>query len=527
MALPEDRKFATFRRGKVRDDIILARFRNSLRGKINPDTGQEFTEEEIAIITQEDSRFFVEADAIDLYGQAIQARGLWLVDQLHPERAASEMLHSLHGRLWAPNGLLVATGGSGPVLAKGTPGTIYVGSTTVGDPSASRARDPAGKRYQVLVTGVAASNGQVTLQMQAIDTGDATNPAAGTVLTWINPPIGTNPQASVTTKFTGGFNQETEFEFAKRITRRIQSKPGSGNNAQFRDWAIQASNAVEDAFVYATALHAGSVIVVPVQKRGETVGPLARIPSVGTLGAVSGYLTPPSSPVVPQGSTHVLVTPPRAVYSSFAMTLSMPKGSPAGWADSNPWPTWSAGFQAGPTINLVNSQTSFQVVTDVLLTASGVNAPKLMLWDRTTSKFFELDVASVTNTTGNNHTIVLNTAPQGLTIATGQVLSPLNRKAVALGNAFQAFFDELGPGELVPATDARYVRAKRYPYAENEYPTHAGQNIISRLDDYLGGAVTGAELKYSSLTNPVVPSEQTIVLGPYMLALGQVGVYPF
>jgi hypothetical protein len=527
MPLSDERKFVTFPRGKVRDDIILARFRNSLRGKINPDTNQQFTEDEIAIITQEDSRFFIEADAIDLYGQAAQQRALWFADQVRPERAASGWLKGVHGKLWLPGGLLPATGGSGPVAAKGSPGTIYVGSTTLGDPTATKARDPSGKRYQVLVTGVANGSGNATLQLQAIDPGSATNLAPNTLLTWISPPIGTDPTATVSTAFSGGFDLETEFEFSQRIMRRISNQAGSGNNSQFRLWASQASNAVQDGFVYASALHAGSVIVCVVQKRGNAIGPLGRIPSFGTLTAAAGFLTPPNSPVVPQG-VHVLVVPPNSEQSDLIMRLAMPKGSTAGWTDVTPWPTYTPAFPQGVRVTSVAGMpTYFDVQTDnILLSATGTNVPALALWDVTNSRFVELDVLSVVWQSANTHRITLNSPPAGFTIATNQVLSPGNQKADTIAEAFQAYFDSLGPGELLAETNPRYVRAKRFPYSDLEYPTRAGQSVIATLDDYLGGALSEGDLEYISKTTPTIPAVFATALGPNLLTLGRVGIYP-
>lgn len=533
MALPEERKFVTFRRGKVRDDIILARFRNTLRGKLNPDTGNPFTEDEIAIITQVDSRFFIEADAIDLYGQAVQQRAVWFADQVRPERAASEWLRNVHGKMWLPEGLLPASGGSGPVLATASPGTVYPGSTTLGDPLATFARAPSGKRYQVLVTTAADAQGEARLVMQAIDPGDDSDLLAGTVLTWINPPINSDPQASVEENFTGGFDQETEAEFAQRILRRMRAKPGAGNGPQFRLWAQQVSNAVQDAFVYMGALHAGSVIVCVLQKRGSTQGPLARVASVGTLANVTSFLVPPTSPVVPHGA-HVLVVPVNPQPTDMIMTLSMQRGTSGGWTDIDPWPRFTAAFEEGVKILSVVTQSSFVIQTDspprpgmspgsVL---SGVNAPSLMVWDPDISRFETLNVDSVTYDGGNDYSVVLNTEPTK-TLVAGDVISPNNERSQVLAETFEGYFDELGPSELVETTDTRFVRAARYPRPDQEYPLRAGQSVIARLDDQLGGALADAELKFITQNTPDIPPETIIVNGPNILTLGNVGIYAF
>lgn len=530
MARPDERRFVTFARGKVRDDIILARYRNVLRSKVNPDSGQMFTEDEIAVITQEDSRFYVEADAIDLYGQAIQQRAIWFADQIRPERAASEYLNSFHGALWLPEGKLGATGGSGAVTVTGSPGTIYVGSSVLGDPTANVARDPAGKRYQVLITkSIPLSGSNTVIAMVAIDSGSVTNLVAGTELTWVNPPIGSQPTATVLESFSGGFEAESDAEYAKRIQQRIRNKPGAGNNAQFRLWSQQASNAVEDAFIYATAFHHGSVLVVITQKRGTTEGPNARVASIGTLANVTSFLVPPTTPVVPHG-THVVVAPVVPEPVDLAMKLAMPQGSSGGWTDVDPWPRYSTTYPQGVRVTTVVSPLVFRITTDEILEGaplSGVNAPAMAVWNKNKSRFESLDVASVANFAGDVWTVTLNNAPS-FTIALGDAISPKNERALVVAEAFEAYFDELGPGEAVDSDNIRFVRCARFPRPDQEFPIRAGQGVIARLDDQLGGALSDAELSYISQTEPTIPNEvDELVNGTNILTLNILGIYAF
>jgi hypothetical protein len=530
MARPDERRFVTFQRGKVRDDIILARFRNVLRTKINPDSGQIFTEDEIAVITQEDSRFFVEADGIDIYGQAIQQRAVWFADQVRPERAASMYLNSFHGNLWLPEGKLSATGGSGAVTVTGSPGTIYVGSSTLGDPTANVARDPAGKRYQVLVTkNIPLGGSSTTISMVAIDAGAVTNLSAGTELTWVNPPIGSQPTALVLVAFTGGFESESDAEYAKRIQQRIRNKPGAGNSAQMRLWAQSASNAVEDAFIYPTAFHYGSALVVITQKRGTTRGPLARVASVGTLAAVTAFLVSPTSPVLPHG-VHNVVAPVIPEPTNIAMKLAMPQGSSGGWTDVDPWPRYSTTYVEGVRVTNVTSQVLFQITTDeVLETApvSGTLVPAMAIWNEVLSEFEALDVASIVSGGGDLWTITLNNAP-AKTIAINDLICPKNERAGVIAESFQAYFDELGPGEAVDEADIRFVRVARFPRPDQEYPIRAGQGVIARLDDQLGGALSGAELSYISQVEPTIPNQvDELVNGTNILTLNHLGIYAF
>lgn len=87
MPSPSERAFAAFPRGHIRDEVILAHFRAELRTIVNPATGVTFTDDEVQRATAPGTRFYVDADAIDLLGQAQQQRAIHLAEQLDPRRA--------------------------------------------------------------------------------------------------------------------------------------------------------------------------------------------------------------------------------------------------------------------------------------------------------------------------------------------------------------------------------------------------------------------------------------------------------
>jgi hypothetical protein len=525
MTRPDERRFVLFQRGHVRDQIILAHMRNQMRTLVNPDTKALFTEDEILRITQDGSRYYIEADAIDLYGQAVQAKNSYFVDQIIPSRSSTAMLQKTHGPLWLPDGYLPASGGSGEASAAAAVGTIYVGSTTVPDPAATWGRDPNGKRYQVLVTTVTPGSGTATLTLVGIDGGEDTNLAVGTEITWSNPPIGAAPTATVTIAFEGGLGQETDAEFASRIEDRIRHKPASGNRAHFRAWARQASNLVETAFVHACVLHAGSVAVVITKKRGASVGPLGRIPTLALVAIVSGYLVPPSSSVVP-GPVHVLVLKPAPASTNLAISIGLRRGAAGGWSSARPWPRSSASYPKA-MITSVTSQTVFRIGTDVApvgtLPLTGASAPQMMVWNEDISEFERLNVASVAFIGTNLYEITLSQSPT-FTIVPGDVISPYTDRLVVIASALEAYFDLLGPGELIDlATDVRATRAFRWPPANEEYPQRAGQGMVTTILDTLGGAAGDAQLVHVIQSVPAVPA--SVSDGPNMLVLGKVGIY--
>ncbi len=382
VSTPNEREFAVFRRGEVREDILRF-FRNGLRNLPDPQTGEPFTEDVIRKVTTAGSRFYVEADAIDLACQGIQKRDEFLAQQMRVDRAGTSFLDNFHGPQWGET-KLPATGGSGRVTATGLPGTTWLGSTTVPDPFATFGTDPAGKRYQVLVNGTANSAGVATLTVIGIDGGLETNIDVGTEIRWSNAPGTSEPIATVVgAKFSGGGPAETDAAFSSRLAARIRHKPGAGNDAQMRALARKASNAVEDAFVYPAAMNAGSCLVAVTQKRGESTGPNARVASAGVLLLVTAAIVPPGSPDIP-GQGFVVVLPDTPSPTDVVVQMALRKGSGAGWADLQPFPPIKAD-DSGVAVSLVTNQTDFRITTGVAGQlpngASATSGVGLMVWD--------------------------------------------------------------------------------------------------------------------------------------------------
>src|SRR5689334_2339198 len=99
MTTPTERAFAFFARGELRD-MMLLNFRLGLAKLIDPETGELFTADKIAQATQQGSRWWIEADGIDLMGMAIQSRDMLMADQVRMDRANHNWLVGYHGQLW-------------------------------------------------------------------------------------------------------------------------------------------------------------------------------------------------------------------------------------------------------------------------------------------------------------------------------------------------------------------------------------------------------------------------------------------
>ena len=525
MVTAAERQFAVYRRGEVRE-LGLAFYREGLRELVDPETGEPFTEETIQLVTQPGSRFYLEADAIDLVLQGQQKRAEFLAQQARIDRAGRSYLLDYHGNLWNEQPL-PGSGGSGDVVALGNPGTTWLGSTTVPDPLATQATDSAGNRYQVLVTGQANANGQATLAVVAITLGEATNLDAGAALTWSNPPSGSDPTATVgPLGLNGGLPPETNDQFADRLEARVRHKPAAGNAPQFRAWARAASVAVQDAYVYPCAFAAGSVLVVPVQRRGDTVGPLARIPNAAVLAQVTGAVVPPGSPNVPP-HVFVVVVAPVSNPTDITLQLSQLKGSQTGWTDLQPFPQVNTGG-TNVTVTTVNSTTSFEITAasagQLPQGAAGpLGGVNLMQWDPAESRFKSLDVDTVTDDGGGVYTVELNEGADP-PIAVGTVICPDMALRDTLATGVETYFDSLGPGEVIDLdTNPLAQRAFRFPKPTEEAPNRAGQVIVSVIVEALGAAAADALLSSITVSTPSLPSDT--IDGPGLITVNEAGVY--
>lgn len=528
LSTPVDREFAVHPAGFIRDHVVLANFRAGLRTRINPETNAFFTEDEIAKATRPGSRWYQQAQAVDDYGQGRQRNAIWLADQMRADRASTKWLIEFHGRprIGDP---LPATGSGGTVLVTGVAGTPVVGSTTLGAPGVYVARAPDGTLYQVFLGAEVAPSGSVSVLLAALSTGSVTNLPAGTVLTWVSRDPNMAPTCVVSSDFTGGTDVETNAEYLQRYQSVLRYKPAIGNDAQVNAWARASSNAIENAFVYATAWRAGSWMVAITAKRGNTVGPLARIPNAVTLAKAIGYLVPPNSAVMPPRSYGVVLTP-NPEPTNIVARLGLQRGSDAGWADATPFPAYHA---TTPTITSIVSPTAFRINCPAnttlpgqpaLATVTGTNAPRMMVWSAATSRFFELYVNSVQHISGTTYEVTLDAEPNGWVPAVGVVVSPFAMRNATIAIETELYMDSLGPGQLFDIdTDSRGGRCVRFPEVEEEFPSRAGASLATRIREALGGGNENVEIASLSLTEPTYPTD--LMNGPNMLTLGTFGIY--
>ena len=543
MPAPSEPEFKVFRRGQLRDEVMLAGFRNELRALTNPETGQLFSEDEISLATGPGSRFFLEADGIDLVLMLKQQRAVWLANQMDPRRASTRMLEELHAALWlGDDARLPAAAASGDVAAGGLPGTTFVGSTTPEDPAATVGVDGNGTQYQVLETeAVGVGQSSVRLTVLALSGGFGTNLPIGSIITWtVNKPAGATATAEVVETIgyagvglKGGTAVENDAQLAGRVVDTQRDRPGAGNAAQFQEWAQAADASVEQAFVYPCAFNAGSTLVVPTQRRDQTAlnGPSGRLPTAALVATLTTQLVPPGSPVVPE-RVYVLVVEPNAQSVDLVLRIAMNRGVGGGWADGTPWPSPSAGTPESDTevvaIVTLTSQTDFTVNSSQGLLGgatvlSSTSAPQLMVWIEASSRFEKLDVLQVTDQGSSVFRVELASAPAA-TIAAGDRISPYTDRAPEIALALERYFDALGPGEVVERSDPRWSRAARRPLPAVRYPAKAGSTAGVAVAMALGSVTSDVTMPVISRTEPDIAGD--LAEGPNMLVLGAVSAYP-
>src|SRR6185295_10631327 len=106
----------------------------------------------------------------------------------------------------------------------------------------------------------------------------------------------------------------------------------------------------------------------------------------------------------------------------------------------------------------------------------------------------------------------------------GDRLSPFTDRANIIAKSVEAYFDSLGPGELVASDSVRYARAARQPKPAVQYPTRAGQGMMRYILSGLGGTAADAELTSISRNDPDLPTN--MIDDPNMVTFGPTNVYP-
>jgi uncharacterized phage protein gp47/JayE len=129
-------------------------------------------------------------------------------------------------------------------------------------PEGTRWQAPSGIEYE-LETGVIVDDaGNFTIQVTALQSGDAGNVATDEKIIIVSPISGMLTEATVLTPgITGGFNEESDDELRQRVLDRIQSPPQGGSVTDYIRWAKEVAG-VTRVWVYGNFPGIGEVFIV-------------------------------------------------------------------------------------------------------------------------------------------------------------------------------------------------------------------------------------------------------------------------
>jgi uncharacterized phage protein gp47/JayE len=213
--------------GTMRDDWLRT-VRNGLiqRGVPNPNVTPG-------------SDYYVMAQGFANEAAVAMANCVLKADELMPDTATGTALD----RIAASVGLSrrAAAGSIGPAIFSASAASVVT--------TGSQLIDSTGLRYAV-TTGGTYSNGD-TIPVAAVDTGAATNLAAGSSLRWQSPPAFASTTMLVGTGgLTNGTDADDDESFRGRLYGRLQTFPAGGNWQYVAQVAEGSSSSVQKSFVY-------------------------------------------------------------------------------------------------------------------------------------------------------------------------------------------------------------------------------------------------------------------------------------
>lgn len=190
-------------------------------------------------------------------------------------------------------GVLGRRGATGSSGGSGIPVCTLAGTLI---PAGSQLVDSTGQ-VTIQTTDAINTNGPpntVAVTLVSVTTGVAANLPAGSVLTFVSPPVNVSPSLTLTTGLTNGQDRESDGELLLRILFRLQNPPRGGTAADYRYWSETSvdlaqnnrSNNIARAYPYPLRSGLGTVDVMPLLRASGT----ARNPGSAIQGAVQAYI---------------------------------------------------------------------------------------------------------------------------------------------------------------------------------------------------------------------------------------------
>jgi hypothetical protein len=408
------------------------------------------------------------------WGQGLEivlANGRALEDAAMPDTATGDDLD----RICAIYGLTrsAGAGAQGNVTVTCTGSVTYVTGQEL-------VSDTTGKRYRVVTSTTTTTGGSVAVV--GIDVGTATDLDAGESLTWTSPPSGSATTCVVASGgLVDGADADNDGRLRERLLKLLREPQNGGSWAHYRQWAEDASSAVEDAFVYPAAQGPGTVHLAYTIE-GDADNRYAR---AGT----TALTTLVNDAVIAEQPEYADVTVTTVAHqdTGVALKITIPEpltggGQGGGWIDpvspGTPvrWPTAKIGagnVDGVVKVTAVTSSTAFTVNANVAPTA-GVT---ILFFSTTDRVFYEAEVVTVGGSAGARTITIDRALP---TVAVDDYVSPACEQYEAYGETFMAEVAKLAPGEKTSDADV-LPRAFRRPATEDGFPSALTTRLVSTM----------------------------------------------
>ncbi len=145
----------------------------------------------------------------------------------------------------------------------------------------------SGEREYELRTGGTVAGGVLTVDVEAVLSGETYNLETGTLLTFVVIPPGLDSTGTIASTTTEGSNDEDETELAARIQLVEQEPPSGGNQRDYERFAFEADSDVLSAAVQRQSRGPGTLDIwitagtVDIEAAIDASDPVLRLPSAG------------------------------------------------------------------------------------------------------------------------------------------------------------------------------------------------------------------------------------------------------
>lgn len=328
--------------------------------------------------------------------------------------------------------------------------------------------DRTGLRYRV-VAATSATNG-ASLAVVGIDIGTATDLDAGETLTWTSPPFGSGTQCEVAAGgLTNGADADSNDRLRSRLLKLLREPQNGGSWAHYRQWAEDASAAVENAYVYPAAQGPATVHVAYTVAGTEA----NRYSRTGTT-ALTLIV---ANAIVAEQPEFADVTTTTVAHQNLdiALKVTLPEppaggGPGGGWVDpsADRWAKALIGDGLGtsgvPYVVTVNSSTQFVTNSH----ASPVDGSTIHIWAAAELKLYTAVVDGTPTGSAGSWTFTIDRALP--TVGEDDYLFPACEQGEAYCETFLAAVGILAPGEKT-ASASVLPRAYRHPKATEGFPS--------------------------------------------------------